>query len=217
MTHINQIMRLFFNLLGNTLRNIYFIIIYISLVSVILCQNKKLPNNIKTNILKQYKTYPNMEIQDLYKFLHQSVMGSEHAVKDTIAVREWMKNEIANLDTLPINSLIDTLSPSGSIVRINLRPYIKSGYNPKLLLSAFIKTANTFRGSTELLEEYIIIVKKMIKKKELPFNLSKANIFFNKMKHLKYPAVHHSETYEKNYQPAYRVISSEYLQSLWTK
>jgi hypothetical protein len=162
-------------------------------------------------LLKEVKEHPKMQIQDLYKFLHQAAMGSEHAVKDTAMVRVWLKNEISGLDLSQESNLLDTLSADGTLVRVNLCPYIKSGYDLEKLLNAFIKTANNFKGSIEQLREYFVLVKKMIRNNELPFKENEFDDFISQQKGLGFPAIHHSEEYVKVYKPAYRVISSVYL------
>jgi hypothetical protein len=166
---------------------------------------------IEDLIKNQFMLYPKMEARDLYKFLHQAAMGSEHAVKDTAAVRVWMKNEIEKLDTAITNNLIENLSPEGDLVRVNLRPYLKSGKNPDELLNAFITTANGFRGSKETLTGFINKAKKMIVEKKIPVEESIFVSLTDELAKSGYPAIHHSLVYEKLYKPAYRVIDKKYL------
>jgi hypothetical protein len=166
---------------------------------------------MKEILQKEIQKHPEMEIQDIYKFIHQAAMGSEHAVKDTTAVREWMKNEIAGLKFDRSENLIDTISPGGKIVRINLRPYLKAGYDTEKLLNAFIKTANEFKGSTIILEKYIQVVFELVKDGRINFPEGEVRKFFNDLKIKNYPAVHHSKKYEEKYSPAYRVISGELI------
>ncbi len=173
-------------------------------------------NNIPMErlIKRQVETYPRLEIQDIYKFLHQAAMGSEHAVKDTSAARKWMEDEISNLDWQHEDALIDTLSPDGNIVRVNLRSYLNAGYDPEKLLTAFINTANEYRGSREILEAYLNVVIEMIDKGELNFSKEEAQKFFDEQKSKGYPAVHHSKQYEELYSPAYRVVAKKFLSFL---
>jgi hypothetical protein len=166
---------------------------------------------IEDLIKNQFALYPKMEARDLYKFLHQAAMGSEHAVQDTNAVKVWMTKEVAGLDTTITNELIEQLSPDGNLVRVNLRPYLKAGDNPDELLKAFVSTANKFSGSINTLAEYIVSVKKMIARKEIPVD---ENIFTSLTDELAkngFPSIHHSLTYEKLYKPAYRVVDRRYL------
>ncbi|MEW6651858.1 MAG: hypothetical protein AB1394_00165 [Bacteroidota bacterium] len=182
---------------------------YMLLLSNINAQ--KIETTIETLIKDQIARYPNLEARDLYKFLHQAAMGSEHAVKDTNAVKTWLKNEIDSLDTSITNDLIEPLSPDGNLVRINLRPYIKSGYNSEDLLKAFISTANNHRGSKDTLVKYLNTAKELIKRKEIPVDETIFSALVTELGKSGYPAIHHSTAYAKLYKPAYRVISKKYL------
>lgn len=182
--------------------------------SVIKLQKVDNTISIRNLLLKEITKYPDMEIQDIYKFLHQAAMGSEHAVKDTSAVRKWMENEIANLDWNHSEELIDTLSPDGRIVRVNLRPYLKAGHDPEKLLNAFVKTANEFKGDKSILENYIAVVLEMIDKGEIDFSNEEAKKFFIEQKQKGYSAVHHSKKYAELYSPAYRVVAKKYISFL---
>lgn len=172
---------------------------------------QKTGTTIESLIKNQFAKYPKMEARDLYKFLHQAAMGSEHAVKDTTAVKVWMKNEIAGLDTTLINDLAEPLSPDGNLVRINLRPYLKSGENPDDLLRAFISTANNHHGSKDTLVKYLNTVKELIKRKDIAVDETIFAALVNELEKSGYPAIHHSTVYEKTYKPAYRVVSKKYL------
>jgi len=175
---------------------------------------QKTETTIESLIKNQFAKYPKMEARDLYKYLHQAALGSEHAVKDTNAVKAWMKKEIAGLDTATTNDLEEQLSPDGNLVRINLRAFIKSGENTEQLLKAFISTANNYRGSKETLVKYLNTAKDLIKIKAISIDENIFNALVTELEKAGYPAVHHSVNYAKEYKPAYRVISKKYLKTI---
>jgi hypothetical protein len=187
------------------------------LVTIFGTTNSNKNSAMKVILLEEVNKYPKMEIQDLYKLLHQASMGSEHAVKNEEAVKNWMKNEIAGLRWGQSDNFIDTISVDGKILRINLRPYIKKGYSTNKLVEVFIKTANNFKGSYSELEESLEIALELSKTNMLPFDHKEMVAFFDQMKEKKYPAVHHSKVYAENYFPAYRVIAAEYIEELFLK
>lgn len=180
------------------------------LFSNIYAQNSE--TTIEDLIKNQLALYPKMEARDLYKFLHQAAMGSEHAVRDTNAVKVWMAKEVTGLDTTITNELIEPLSPDGSLVRVNLRPFIKAGDNPDELLKAFITTANKYSGSKETLVQYLASAKEMIRRKQIPVDESIFTSLTDELAKNGFPAIHHSLIYEKLYKPAYRVINKKYFQ-----
>jgi hypothetical protein len=165
----------------------------------------------KELLLTEMVRHPHSKVEDIYKYIHQASFGSEHAVKDTVAVRKWMENEIANLDSSNHDELIDHMSPDGKLVRINLRPFLKRGYDPKLLLDAFILTANNYKGSTENFKSYWTTASELAGAKKFTFTAEEINSFFEEQSKKGFPAVHHSKEYEAEYKPAYRVVDLKYL------
>ena len=159
----------------------------------------------------QAARYPRMQVQDLYKFLHQAALGSEHAVRDTAMARDWMDREIASLDTAAFEPVIDPLSPDSQLVRVNLRPYLRNGGDPEQLLRAFIRTANEYPGDPAVLERFWSIAVAMCTEGGLPFPVTEMETFFAARREQGFPAVHHSEDYGRLYRPAYRVILREFL------
>jgi hypothetical protein len=168
-------------------------------------EREKIQNIVKANLLK----FPQMEFQDVYKLIHQASFGSAHAVLDSAMASEWMETEWNSLDTCSGEQMIDTISADGSIVRVNLRPYKQANLSKASLLSAFVNTANKFKGSKKIFEKNIKYVLEL--KSFLPYQYAEIINFLKKMKQKGYPAVHHTQKYEDLYKPAYRVILSKEL------
>ncbi len=154
--------------------------------------------------------YPAMQIQDLYKLLHQAAMGSEHAVSDPESARNWLRREIAEMGEGPPEPLVDPISPGGSIVRIHLRPFVDAGHAPDSLLDAFIRTANEYRGDFRVLEEYW---RAAISTSRFP--AGEMDEFFRFKEAQNFPAVHHSPEYQNLYRPAYRVVALSLCPDAW--
>jgi len=91
--------------------------------------------------------YPQMQIADLYKLLHQAALGSEHAVRDERVARDWLEDELVEMGDGPDDPLMDPLTPDGQILRVHLRPYRRAGKKSEMLLKAFIQTANEWRST----------------------------------------------------------------------
>jgi hypothetical protein len=150
--------------------------------------------------------YPFMQFQDVYKLIHQAALGSEHAISSADGARRWLQRELAEMGSGPEESPIDPISPDGQIVRVHLRPFVAQGGDPELLLNAFIRTANEFHGSQQVLNEYWNTAMDL-----QHFPSSEMNEFIESMSVKKYSAVHHSADYERLYRPAYRVMYRPYL------
>jgi hypothetical protein len=167
------------------------------------------------------RRYPRMQAADLYKLVHQAALGSEHAVRDEQAVRSWLERELAEMGDGPNDPQMDPLSPDGQILRVHLRPYLRAGKNPERLLQAFIQTANEWRGSfpragtgttTEKLKEYGAAARRLAQAGTGSIRGEEIEAFLDKMEEQDFPAVHHSEIYERLYRPAYRVIARQFLE-----
>jgi hypothetical protein len=165
---------------------------------------------IETILRSHFSRYPAMQIQDVYKLLHQAAMGSEHAVSDPESARNWLTRELAEMGAGPLEPLIDPISPDGKIVRVHLPPFIKAGHNPHVLLDAFIHTANEVHGNVHLLEQFWQAAIAMGK-----FPAAEMDEFIRTTKEQNFPAVHHSSIYERLYRPAYRVASLAFCPDGW--
>ncbi len=157
--------------------------------------------SIETLLSDHFFRYPAMQIQDVYKLLHQAALGSEHAISDPASAQKWMERELAEMGEGPEEDTIDPISPNGQIVRVHLRPYIAQGRDPKTLLTAFIRTANEYHGEKNVLENYWKATTGMTH-----FSSEDVEHFIEPLRTKNYPAVHHSKIYENTYRPAYRVV-----------
>lgn len=155
--------------------------------------------------------YPAMELEDVYKLAHQACLGSEHAVSDRAHAARWLEREIADLGDAPQEPALDPISPDGCIVRVHLRPFLALGGDAAGLLGAFVRTANGFGGSTELLRTCWASVEAIAAAGALPFSSADAQAFGQRMEALGFSAVHHSTAYRIAYRPAYRVVARVYL------
>ncbi len=158
--------------------------------------------------------YPEMQVQDCYKLLFQSCLGSEHAGGDPATAARWLDKELAAMGPGNDEPVIDPISPDGRIVRVHLRPFVRRHGDAGRLVEAFVQTANSFHGSRESLAAAWEQVVRLAAAGELSFSAEAAREFGHEMAAAGYPAVHHSEQFNTLYRPAYRVIAREFLAGL---
>ncbi|MES0339424.1 MAG: hypothetical protein ABUK15_05155, partial [Anaerolineales bacterium] len=79
------------------------------------------------------------------------------------------------------------------------------------LFQAFVRTANEFEGSTMMLKRYRSYAERLAG--ECSLTRTEIRAFFGQMEAQGFPAVHHSASYAAAYQPAYRVVLYELLDS----
>lgn len=162
----------------------------------------------------QVSRYPRLEPRDLYKLAHQAALGSEHALTDRAGIHRRLERELAEMGHAAAEPLVDPISADGQIARIHLRSYLAAGYDPSALVEAFVRTAQEVHGSVETLRRYLRYAVKIDLVGDLPFTVDAMLAFFARMEGQGFPAVHHSQVYERTYRPAYRVIHLAYLNTV---
>ena len=166
----------------------------------------------RTLILEHYKKYPMMEIADLFKFLFQSSFGCEHMVSSLEGAIEYIKRESATVsDEKADGELIDLLD--GDYVRVHLG-YLKHGIDADTLGKLFYLSAKTEADGKMRLKDKLGVARALVCESALPFSLEDFDGAVEKWRELGYPAIHHSDTFRREYHPAYRVIATEFIEKL---
>ncbi len=163
-------------------------------------------------IHEQFQRYPEMQIQDMYKFVHQSAMGNAHAGVTLEMAQNYLEQEIQNLSPSDSIPLFENLSFDSTLIRVNLSPFIFYNRDIQELAKAFVQTTEEFEVSEKLLQERLNLFLEMSAKKEISFLYDDVKIFVEEKRKQNYPAVHHSFHYRKQYSPAYRVILKKFLE-----
>ncbi len=160
----------------------------------------------RTIVNEQLHRYPKMEVQDIYKLALQASLGVEHFMEDTAAMLSYLRDEMRQLDATDREPLMERITPDSSLVRVNLRPYKARGGDAATLIHAMLITAETYRGTRMKMFAYWGTIELMAEEKFLPFKKKELEMYFKKRARERFPATHHSQTYERNYNPAYRVV-----------
>lgn len=167
--------------------------------------------NFRRILIDHSRHYPKWAVEDLYKLIYQAAMGCEHAVQDKKKAQEWLKVEMDNLVPGIAEPMVDIISPDNQVARIHLRPFLAAGSGNQVLLDAFMQTAECFKGSKEKLIMYGQHAAAMAANETFSFTKKEIVKFFQSMEESRYPAIHHSSTFNAEYFPAYRVIAIKYL------
>ena len=156
--------------------------------------------------------YPAMQLDDIYKLLHQAAMGPGHAVDNPAAARKRLDEEMATLGKGPPETSQDIISPDGRLARVHLRTYMSAGGETEALHRAFVETANSYPASPDKLAKFCGCLGDLATAGGIPFAREEVLAYFGKFARDGYPAIHHSETFHQAYRPAYRVIAVDLLQ-----
>lgn len=161
----------------------------------------------KNLLIKHYKKYPKLQIQDILKFLFQSSFGCEHMISSLDFVTDYITKEASSIEQKNAY-LVEQLD--GKYSRVNLL-YLKKGLSPYTLGKLFYASAKKEVNGLEKLKDQLIAVKELIHDGSLPFSIEDFYTAVNEWSHKGYPAIHHSKIFRDEYSPSYRVIANRYI------
>lgn len=158
-----------------------------------------------------------MNEEDAYKLLFQAVRGPGHYGMSYEPVLSWMKQEIAGMedDTTRHQSLVEPIGPLYS--RVHLAPYLAKGGRIEELAQAQVKSAKQEPDGSPLAAIWKQLGVEIAKSNFSGFELNRYNELTELLITNNWPPVHHSDVYEKAYQPHYRVLTRKEVSSLLAK
>ncbi len=161
-------------------------------------------HTFKDLVLNHMKRYPEAQVRDIYKLIFQGVYGVKHLFID----KAWdvLKEETdrINVDDYPHRALFDDVNPMGSMVRVNLRPFLRRNLSLEKLFNVMKKTSE-HRGEPQLFLEYWREFSQMVTSGVLPLNVKDLEVIEASIKQGIKP-MHHTQRYREAYYPAYRVV-----------
>jgi hypothetical protein len=164
--------------------------------------------------------YPESEIADVYKLLHQAAFGPGHLIASKKTALEWLEQESGQVTPAPDMPLIESIHPDGAIVRLHLRPYLAHQGKPRLLLDALVRSAEQVHGDPGLLACWWHLFE-MLCQTDAPhtekFDRQEVTVFGRIRARDQWPAVHHSPAYFNAYHPVYRVLTRSEAEALCAK
>ncbi len=154
--------------------------------------------------------HPQATAEDVYKLLHQAVMGPGHAIPDRAAARGWLLDEVRHLDAdRPAEELCEPLGGEPQMVRIHLRPLLASDGDLDLLLTEFVASAADATSDPSRLDKLLRAATDLLAATdhgELARDLARLRI---ELSAAGFPALRHSDRFRQAYRPAYRVVTRD--------
>jgi hypothetical protein len=160
-------------------------------------------------IKNEQRTKPNFSIQDAYKLIYQGNFGVAHILQDTDHARQFLKNEVNSIEKSDNEPLIEQISVYTNLVRINLRPFKKSGSSVATLFEVMTRSVEETKVDRQIFLSQWGEFMEAVKQGIIKFDLPELKTFDQKVKAKNYPAVHHSPEYRKANKPAYRVVKED--------
>lgn len=165
-------------------------------------------------IQKHQRSKKNFAIQDAYKLIYQSVFGIRHILDNSELAKQYLEQEFEAVNAEKSEKIIENISVSGEIVRLNLRPYKYRNGDVDRLFQAMLRSAEFIAGSKEKFLSLWSEFKNAVLNGELTFDKDELKIFDANANIEDYPAIHHSSSYREANQPAYRILSRELAERL---
>lgn len=160
-------------------------------------------------LLEQCGRYPQLQVEDLLKGLHQSVFGCGHFVDEK--AEEYLHRELEGLEPSE-GPEVERLAVG--FCRVHLRYLSKYGLASATLFRLFRLSALEPVGSAVEMEERLEVFLRMAAEGLLPVDYRDARSLVEEWRRAGYPACHHSQRFRAFYKPAYRVIKEQYARVL---
>ena len=121
--------------------------------------------------------------------------------------------ESINVNSHPSEPLIEKISTDGSMVRVNLRPYLRQGLPLGILYEAMKETAKK-KGPTEKFLLAWSVFYELASSGAIKVDGEELDSLNRELQKESPRPHHHSEPYRDAYYPAYRVVKSEALDGI---
>lgn len=166
---------------------------------------------VEALITRHLERRPLTTATDIYKLLYQGVFGVGHLLHKDARGRLEMEARTLCLDEQPEETLIEEVSIDGTMVRVNLRPYLKRDLPLERLYSAMEKS-ELEEGRTEEFIEVWKIFKRLVRSGRLRFDEEEVKELDREIENRGCLPRHHSEVYRRAYSPAYRVVKRSVIE-----
>lgn len=166
-------------------------------------------------VRQHLRSYPDMQIEDVYKLAHQALAGPGHAAPSLEQADAWLMDEIAGLEAragdVPVSEpagdqVVVAIRPDSSLLRVHLRPFVARGGDPADLARDFVAAARATEQDADSVAPALAALGACLASSDLPFDRARLLAFFDERIEEGAPAIHHSDTYTRLYRPAYRLV-----------
>jgi hypothetical protein len=182
----------------------YFPLVF--MIAFFSCSNT-FEKQVETSVHKQLEQFPESRLQDLYKNFFQDRFGPGHLIPDSAMAGNYLREELASYsgEYLP---LVEEIGWEGNFVRVST-DVVKNGMlSSSAYLEAFVESANTTSETpieawkTEWNKILSVIDNMNLNLPDYEADKAKIQELIDSGKY----AMHHSEAFEKAYEPHYRII-----------
>ncbi|HKL47346.1 MAG TPA: hypothetical protein VJ878_01655 [Candidatus Izemoplasmatales bacterium] len=174
-------------------------------------------DTIEKRIMKQFKRYPRMELEDFIKYIYQNSFGPKHMTANPTvdALIAYIEDELSRHQPNAEDKYFQAIG--NDYYRVSLS-VIESGlmdvknlavtfYNSMLDSPVMDETA------IALFTHQLNIIRYLIETKALPYEVNESKDFIEAYLDSGIRPLHHRETYRMIYHPHYRVIHKRHIKN----
>lgn len=173
---------------------------------------------VRNSVSNQMTTYPKSTLRDLYKNFFQDKFGPGHIITDTVSAGNYLRSELENAKSFSGNDF-EYLGWQGNFVRVNLRLIKDSVVSYNQFFNSFIESLKDFKpiSQKDWIKEWKAIDSIIFSMNlNLPDYGNDRSYIFDLLDR-GYFVMHHSEAFEKAYEPHYRIMDRKHAESLKLK
>lgn len=195
--------------MNRVFKYLIFNFLFLFCVSFVGCGSSSV-ERIKKSVERQLSDYPKSTLQDLYKSFFQDRFGPGHLVNDTSTAGNYLRYELNNSESFH-ERYYEPTGYENNYYRVNLSVLKENKISYQKYFDAFLRSEEKIDldAISEWKEEWSEIESVIIS-----MNLDLENfeedleMIHSVLEQGKY-AVHHSEIYNSEYQPHYRIIEKK--------
>ena len=161
-------------------------------------------------LLAHARKYPKMEPTDAVKLIYQNEFGGGHLIRDPEAALGYLRREYAAVAGNTAASLREDIG--NGILRISLSALPETEL--ERLGQCFLASAAAHRGSAEVFQRKLALLRAMTFLGSMPFDLQTLDAYLKAYREAGFPMVSHSEAYRKAYLPAYRIVRKDLWETI---
>lgn len=173
---------------------------------------------VRNSVSNQMTTYPRSTLRDLYKNFFQDKFGPGHIITDTVSAGNYLKSELENSKTFSGDDF-ESLGWQGNFIRVNLRLIKDSVVSYNQFFKSFIESLKDFKpiSQKDWIKEWTAIDSVIFSMNlNLPNYRDDRSYIFDLLDKGNF-VMHHSEAFEKTYEPHYRIMDKKHAELLRQK
>jgi len=166
-------------------------------------------------IMRHLNRYPLMQVQDVYTLIYQGAMGATYFMQDVDNFEERLLQEFLETPPDENQTLWETIRPDGELVRVHISALKARGGKAHKLATLSLWTSSIFMGDKNDLEDGWETFQKVCAEGRLPqFELQEIETLTDWAMENNFPSTRHTAAFREAYQPHYRLVRREFLQTL---